>query len=124
MQRLLRLIYPMLPVYAANMAPPLVRYWPGRVRSISERWLGIHKTWQGYAFAVVAPTAVTLLQWRLDWSGGLADCAQWARLGPACGLGAMLGDGAKDLSSSAGSASHPGSAGSRALRRRGLAPAN
>jgi CDP-diglyceride synthetase len=51
----------------------------------------------GYAFAVVAARAVTLLQWRLDWSGGLADYAQWARLGPACGLGAMLGDSAKSL---------------------------
>jgi hypothetical protein len=37
MQRLLQLIYLMLPVYAANMAPPFVRYWPGRARPISER---------------------------------------------------------------------------------------
>ncbi len=67
------------------------------MRPISERWLGSHKTWLGYAFAVVAATAVTVLQWRLDWPGGLADYAQWARLGPACGLGAMLGDSAKSL---------------------------
>jgi CDP-2,3-bis-(O-geranylgeranyl)-sn-glycerol synthase len=97
MQRILQLIYLMLPVYAANMAPPFVRYWPGRVRPISERWLGSHKTWLGYAFAIVAATAVTLLQWRLDWSGGLVDYAQWAGLGLACGLGAMLGDSAKSL---------------------------
>jgi CDP-2,3-bis-(O-geranylgeranyl)-sn-glycerol synthase len=96
-QRILQLIYLMLPVYAANMAPPFVRYWPGRVRPISERWLGSHKTWLGYAFAIVAATAVTLLQWRLDWSGGLADYAQWAGLGLACGLGTMLGDSAKSL---------------------------
>jgi CDP-2,3-bis-(O-geranylgeranyl)-sn-glycerol synthase len=97
MQRILQLIYLMLPVYAANMAPPFVRYWPGRVRPISERWLGSHKTWLGYAFAIVAATAVTLLQWRLDWSGGLVDYAQWEGLGLACGLGAMLGDSAKSL---------------------------
>lgn len=84
MQRILHLIYPILPVYAANMAPPFVRFWPGRVRPISERWRDNHKTWLGYGLAIVAATAVTWLQWRLDGSGGLADYAQGARLGPAC----------------------------------------
>jgi CDP-2,3-bis-(O-geranylgeranyl)-sn-glycerol synthase len=97
MQRVLQLIYLMLPVYAANMAPPFVRYWPGRVRPISERWLGSHKTWLGYAFAIVAATLVAALQSRLAWSGALVDDAPWALLGPACGLGAMLGDSAKSF---------------------------
>jgi CDP-2,3-bis-(O-geranylgeranyl)-sn-glycerol synthase len=97
MDRVVQLLYLMLPVYAANMAPPFVRYWPGRVRPISERWLGSHKTWLGYGFAIVAATAVAALQWRLQWAGGLVDYAQWARLGPACGLAAMLGDSAKSL---------------------------
>ena len=97
MQRILQLIYLMLPVYAANMAPPFVRYWPGRVRPISERWLGSHKTWLGYAFAIVAATVVAALQSWLEWSGGRVDYAQWALLGPACGLGAMLGDSAKSF---------------------------
>jgi CDP-2,3-bis-(O-geranylgeranyl)-sn-glycerol synthase len=97
MHRFLELLYLMLPVYAANMAAPFVRYWPGRVRPISERWLGSHKTWLGYAFAMAAATAVAALQWRFDWPGGLVDYTQWGLIGPACGLAAMLGDSAKSF---------------------------
>jgi CDP-2,3-bis-(O-geranylgeranyl)-sn-glycerol synthase len=97
MPRLLELLYLMLPVYVANMAPPFVKYWPGPVRPISERWLGSHKTWLGYAFALLAATAVAWLQWRVQRAGALADYRQWYLLGPACGLAAMLGDSAKSF---------------------------
>jgi CDP-2,3-bis-(O-geranylgeranyl)-sn-glycerol synthase len=96
-QHAIQLLYLMLPVYAANMAPPFVRYWPGPVRPISERWLGRHKTWLGYAFAIVAATAVAWGQRRLAWTGDLAAGAGWALFGPVLGLAAMLGDSAKSF---------------------------
>lgn len=98
MWRLAQLLYLMLPVYAANMAAPFTRFWPGRVWPISERWLGSHKTWLGVVFACIAATGVAFVQSRLDWPGDLlADDARWFVVGPACGLAAMAGDALKSL---------------------------
>ena len=80
--RLVRLLYFMAPAYAANMAPPFVRYWKGWNRPISERRLGSHKTVVGFAVGVLAAVLVTFLQSRLAWNGAL---------GLALPLGFLLG---------------------------------
>jgi CDP-2,3-bis-(O-geranylgeranyl)-sn-glycerol synthase len=97
MSWLLRLLYLMAPVYAANMAASLAPLFPGKPRPISERWLGGHKTWRGVALAVVAAVLTTWAQARWEWSGGLLRYADWLVLGLACGLAAMAGDCAKSF---------------------------
>lgn len=97
LQRLAQLLYLLLPVYIANMAAPFSRCWPAAARPISERWLGSHKTWLGYALAVLAATLTAWAQSRLAWQGGLVDYGDWPALGVTCGLAAMLGDSAKSF---------------------------
>jgi CDP-2,3-bis-(O-geranylgeranyl)-sn-glycerol synthase len=98
MERLAPLLYLMLPLYAANMAPPLGRFWPGPARPISERWLGSHKTWRGVALAVTAATAVAGVQAWCAWPGSLVRPeVPWQILGPVCGLSAMAGDSVKSF---------------------------
>jgi CDP-2,3-bis-(O-geranylgeranyl)-sn-glycerol synthase len=87
----------MAPAYAANMAPPFVRYWRGWNRPISERWLGSHKTIVGFGAGVLAAVAVTHAQSRIAWDGALLSYEQWAMLGLRFGVGAMAGDSAKSL---------------------------
>ena len=87
-----RLLYFMAPAYAANMAPPFVRYWKGWNRPLSRRWLGQHKTVIGVGLGVLAAVAVTFVQSRIPWSGGLVSYHDWAGLGLRFGVGAMAGD--------------------------------
>jgi CDP-2,3-bis-(O-geranylgeranyl)-sn-glycerol synthase len=91
------LIYLMLPVYVANMAPPFVKYWPGWNRPISRRWLGDHKTVVGFLLGVATATAIAYMQSLIGWRDGLAHYDQWLLLGLACGIGAMGGDALKSL---------------------------
>jgi CDP-2,3-bis-(O-geranylgeranyl)-sn-glycerol synthase len=95
--RITQLLYLLLPVYAANMAAPFSKYWPGKVRPISERWLGSHKTYLGYVLAICAATITCWVQSKLGWSGSLVNYREWFALGPVCGLAAMLGDSVKSL---------------------------
>jgi CDP-2,3-bis-(O-geranylgeranyl)-sn-glycerol synthase len=95
--RLVQLLYFMAPAYAANMAPPFVRYWSGWNPPISRRWLGSHKTVVGFAAGVLAATAATFVQSRLAWEGALAAPEPWLTLGLRFGLGAMAGDTAKSF---------------------------
>ena len=97
MTRLIQLIYLMLPVYLANMAPPFVKYWPGWNRPISRRWLGDHKTVAGFAFGVAAATGTAFAQSLVAWDGSLVDYDGWLALGLACGFGALGGDALKSL---------------------------
>jgi CDP-2,3-bis-(O-geranylgeranyl)-sn-glycerol synthase len=97
LSHLLDLLYFMAPAYAANMAPPLVRYWPGWNRPISERWLGSHKTVVGFGAGVLAAVVVTLAQSRITWPGGLVAYDHWIALGLRFGAGAMWGDAAKSF---------------------------
>lgn len=97
MLRFAQLIYLMLPVYVANMAPPFVKYWPGWNRPISRRWLGDHKTVVGFLLGVAAATVITFMQSLIGWREGLAPYDQWLLLGLACGIGAMGGDALKSL---------------------------
>ncbi len=92
-----QLLYLMLPAFAANMAPPFVKYWHGWNRPISERWLGSHKTIIGFSAGIVAAIVTTFVQSRIDWSGALISYADWPMLGAAMGLGAMSGDAMKSL---------------------------
>jgi hypothetical protein len=61
----------MLPGYAANMAAPFsgpfARRFARAVTSISERWLGRHKTWLGYGLAIAAATVAAGVQAALAW---------------------------------------------------------
>jgi CDP-2,3-bis-(O-geranylgeranyl)-sn-glycerol synthase len=93
----MQLLYLMLPIYFANMAPPFVRYWRGWNRAISQRQLGSHKTVVGFSLGVVTAVAVVFAQSRIGWDGSLVDYDQWLALGVATGTGAMLGDSAKSL---------------------------
>ncbi|MDR3418455.1 MAG: CDP-archaeol synthase [Nevskia sp.] len=97
MLRLIEVLYLMLPVYAANMAPPFVKFWPWWNRPIDRRRLGDHKTIVGFAFGIAVAVATTALQRTLAWSGGLVDYGQWLPLGLSCGFAAMAGDSLKSL---------------------------
>lgn len=99
---LLRLLYFMLPAYAANMAPPFSRYWRHWNRPIHERLLGRHKTVVGFGLGVSTAVLVTSVQAWLDARQGasalaLVDYAYWPWLGLGFGIGAMAGDCAKSL---------------------------
>ena len=91
------LMYFMAPAYVANMTPPLVRYWRGWNRPISERWLGSHKTVVGFGAGVLAAVVVTLVQSRIAWPGGPVADDHWIALGLRFGAGAMGGDAAKSF---------------------------
>jgi CDP-2,3-bis-(O-geranylgeranyl)-sn-glycerol synthase len=95
--RVAQLLYFMAPAYAANMAPPFVRYWRGWNRPISEAWLGSHKTIVGFAAGVLAAVAVTYAQSRIAWDGALLSYGHWVILGLRFGVGALTGDSAKSL---------------------------
>jgi CDP-2,3-bis-(O-geranylgeranyl)-sn-glycerol synthase len=91
------LIYFMAPAYAANMAPPFIRYWTGWNRPISERWLGNHKTVMGFAAGVLGALLATCAQSRIAWEGGLVSYEHWVELGLRFGIGAMAGDSVKSF---------------------------
>lgn len=91
------LLYFMTPAYAANMAPPFVRFWRGWNRPISRRWLGDHKTVVGFGAGVTAAVLTTFVQWHLAWSGSLVGYEDWLGLGLRFGVGALAGDSVKSL---------------------------
>ena len=95
MIRLIELLYMMLPIYVANMAPPFVKYWRWWNRPISKRWLGSHKTVLGFFLGIAAAILTTLLQSRIHWQGDLVCYKRWFLLGLACGCCAMIGDSLK-----------------------------
>ena len=79
------------------MAAPFARCWPAAARPISERWLGNHQTWLGYALVVLAATLTAWTQSCLAWQGGRVGYGDCPALGATCGLAAMLGDSAKSF---------------------------
>ncbi len=95
--RIVQLVYLMLPIYLANMAAPFARHWPGWNHSISQRWLGGHKTVVGFALGVATAVAVAFVQFRVAWSGNLISYEQWLLFGLGCGIGALGGDSIKSL---------------------------
>jgi CDP-2,3-bis-(O-geranylgeranyl)-sn-glycerol synthase len=95
--RVVQLLYFMAPAYAANMAPPFVRYWSGWNPPLSQRWLGSHKTAGGFAIGVLAAVAATFVQSRFAWESALAAPEAWLTLGLRFGVGAMAGDTAKSF---------------------------
>lgn len=98
MHRAAQLLWLVLPLFAANMAPPFVRWWPWRNPPIHERWLGNHKTWVGVGFAVIAASLVCFVQAHIAWRGSLIELApRWLAVGITCGLAAMTGDALKSL---------------------------
>ncbi len=95
--RLLELLYLMAPAYAANMAPPLVRYWRGWNRPINARWLGEHKTVIGFGAGVIAAVVAAGIQSRLRWASPISSVGHPLAHGLRLGFGAMLGDTIKSL---------------------------
>lgn len=94
---LAQLLYLMLPVYLANMAPPFVKFWHGWNPPISVPLLGSHKTVVGFAAGVAVAVAVSFIQSRLRWEGSLLSPGHWLAAGIAAGLGAMAGDSLKSF---------------------------
>jgi CDP-2,3-bis-(O-geranylgeranyl)-sn-glycerol synthase len=94
---LLQLLYFMLPAYAANMAPPFVRFWRGWNWPIHARLLGAHKTVVGFAVGVSAGVLVTAMQATVATPLARVDYGHWPLLGLGLGGGAMLGDSIKSL---------------------------
>lgn len=95
--QMLGALYRLLPAYAANMAAPFSKYWPGRNWPISDRWLGAHKTVIGFALGVAAAVVVSLGLSAIAWSpDGTAPSGGW-RNGLAQGIGAMTGDALKSF---------------------------
>lgn len=87
----------MLPAYAANMAPPFVRFWTGWNPPLSRRWLGSHKTVLGVIAGVLTAIATSLIQAAIGWDGGIMTDLGWLGLGFRLGFGAMAGDAVKSL---------------------------
>lgn len=98
------LVWLILPAYAANMAPPFVKYWKGWNRPINVRRLGTHKTVVGFALGVAAALIVARFQFAVHRSPYVAWT--WWQYGLLQGMGAMAGDTIK----------------SYFKRRRGIAP--
>lgn len=97
LSRVPQLLYFMAPAYAANMAPPFVRFWKGWNRPISRRWLGAHKTIVGAGLGVLTAVVATFVQSRIPWDGALTAYEDWVGLGLRFGVGAMAGDVAKSF---------------------------
>jgi CDP-2,3-bis-(O-geranylgeranyl)-sn-glycerol synthase len=95
--RLLELVYLMFPAYAANMAPPFLRFWPGWNRPISRTLLGDHKTVVGFVLGVLVGILVAYLQSLIDWSESPVTPSNWLAIGVAEGFGAMAGDSIKSF---------------------------
>jgi CDP-2,3-bis-(O-geranylgeranyl)-sn-glycerol synthase len=104
--RAVSLVYFMAPAYLANACPPMVRYWRGWNRPISQRWLGSHKTVVGFAAGVAGALATSLVQHVLALEIGPSLHQHWVALGLRFGVGAMGGDAVKSFFK----------------RRRGIAP--
>ena len=96
-RRLPQLLYFMLPAYAANMAPPFVKYWKGWNPPIARRSLGSHKTVLGFVSGVCTAVLVTFIQSWVPWQGSLVPYEEWLGLGLRFGIGAMAGDSVKSL---------------------------
>lgn len=95
--RLLELVYLMLPAYAANMAPPFVRFWPGWNRPINRNLLGDHKTVLGFALGVLVGIFAAYIQSLINWSPSALTPSNWLAIGLAEGFGAMVGDSMKSF---------------------------
>ena len=95
--KVFQLLYLMLPAYAANMAPPFVKYWRGWNRPLNRRLLGEHKTIVGFMLGVLAALLVAYAQSCIGWNGNLVDYSNGSVLGLALGFGAMGGDSLKSL---------------------------
>jgi CDP-2,3-bis-(O-geranylgeranyl)-sn-glycerol synthase len=95
--RVLELVYLMLPAYAANMAPPFVKFWPGWNPPINHALFGDHKTVVGFALGVVVGIFVAFIQSRIGWSQSILSASNWLAIGLAAGFGAMLGDSIKSF---------------------------
>jgi len=95
MIRIVELLYMMLPIYVANMAPPFVKYWRWWNPPINKRWLGSHKTVLGFFLGIAAAILTALLQSRIHWQGDLMSYEHWFLIGLASGCGAMTGDSLK-----------------------------
>jgi CDP-2,3-bis-(O-geranylgeranyl)-sn-glycerol synthase len=98
LERLLELVYLVLPAYCANMAPPFVKYWRGWNRPIHKAWLGDHKTVMGFAFGVVTGVLIAYAQTQLEVGVDLLwQRDAWLAVGLAQGLGTMAGDTLKSF---------------------------
>jgi CDP-2,3-bis-(O-geranylgeranyl)-sn-glycerol synthase len=104
--RLLALFALLAPAYAANLAPPFVRYWRGWNRPLHRRLLGEHKTVVGTALGLVAAFLVAGVESSFGAPALVAGERAWWLHGLLCGVGALGGDAAK----------------SWLKRRRGIAP--
>lgn len=94
---LIQLLYLMLPVYFANMAPPFAKYWHGWNRPISISLLGSHKTVIGFGAGVVVAVIVAWIQRLLDWQGSMLTSSRWLPFGIVAGVFAMSGDSIKSF---------------------------
>ena len=94
---LIQLLYLMLPVYFANMAPPFVKYWHCWNRPISIPLLGSHKTVVGFGAGVAVAFIVALIQSWVDWQGSVLTSFHWLPFGVIAGIFAMTGDSIKSF---------------------------
>jgi CDP-2,3-bis-(O-geranylgeranyl)-sn-glycerol synthase len=87
----------MLPAYAANMAPPLVRFWKGWNPPLHRGLFGDHKTVLGIVAGVAAAVATAWAESLLGAPALATEPGRWLSLGLLLGAGAMAGDVTKSF---------------------------
>ncbi|MFY9823898.1 MAG: CDP-archaeol synthase [Thermoanaerobaculia bacterium] len=97
LSRFLALLAFMLPAYAANMAPPFLRFWKGWNPPLNRKYLGAHKTVLGIALGIAVAIAAAFLESLAGGSAVAVDPGRWLSLGFLLGLGAMAGDAVKSF---------------------------
>ena len=100
-----RLIYFMLPAYAANTAPVFTKHilksWKAPLdfgmKFRGKRIFGEHKTWKGLLFGAAAGVLVAFLQSMVDTNLAIIDYSNWLFAGFLLGFGALFGDAVKSF---------------------------
>ncbi|PIN80305.1 hypothetical protein COV11_04295 [Candidatus Woesearchaeota archaeon CG10_big_fil_rev_8_21_14_0_10_30_7] len=97
MESIIKLLYFILPIYFANMAPIFLSKLNFFNKPISKKLLGSHKTWKGFISGCLAGMLVALVQLQFYTGLEIYDYSQPALFGFLLGFGALFGDSFKSF---------------------------